>query len=334
MADNDNEDDKRKKLDSLKKFSSFASDLIPTSVNNEAPLARIKNTKWKQLVYSPTALMQLSLPHEDPGNISTWKVRNGEADILLRSGSLDDDKGRSSPTLLPYGWFPRFLLLWIQFHVQNTQERDIFFGRSFAQMLERVLQLGRQTSNYKNVKTQFPRLLHYEMEVHQHYPAIDVARGLPFQGEGEHVEFHRFVRGYDRFTDQKKADKKAFRIYLSESFYTSILTNPLSINMDHVRKLVHGGNTYNIDMYTFLCERLHLLEEDKPLHVVRSDIEDLFGTNVSDRGKFYRDNFLKEIVPAVKEVYPEANLSADKDGLTLYKSPPPCPATQKIESDS
>ena len=330
----DEEEKKKRYLESLKKFSDISDDLIPTGRDDTVPLARIENAKWKQLVYSPLSVMQLCLPHKDPKSVSSWDVMNGESFVTLKAGNEKDEDGREVCSFLPYGWFPRYMLLWIQWHVQQTRSPKVFLGYNTADMLQHKLGLERQTSYYNNVSTHYGRLLHMDMQIKQLYSAIHLDARSPYQGEGEHIEYHRLAYKIDSFAQNKGSRQRGYVFYLSEPFFNTILEYPVPINMEHVRKLAKDGNTYNLDMYAFLCERLPRISADDPLFIERHEIEDLFGVNMTDRKKFYREMLLSKVVPAVKAVYPEADFTADKNGFTLRKSPPPLPQTKKIESAS
>lgn len=302
------------------------SKLIPDiEKGNDVPLARIKNSNWQQLVSHPLTMLQLNLPHSNQGNALEWKVRNGEARQLLVSGRFTNSKGASEPLLLPYGSFPRLLLLWLCVTVQFKGVRNVFLGHSIAAIFEK-LGFDRQGQRYETLNLHLPRLMHSEMVISRYFPEIgdyDIGNEekYPFQGEATRIEKQHLVNIVDNFKN-KKSDGQAYYIYLSESFYNAITENPLPIDLNHVKQLAKDGGSYRLDIYSFLAERLHHIPENEPVQIERNDIADLFGAGASDKSRFFRETFKKNL-DAVREIYSQANIEMHKGGLVLYRSPPP-----------
>ena len=317
------EEEKRrlqKGLKALNKQSDYiASSTKDTSVIN----SRINNTSWKQLVSHPITIMQLSLPRENPNDVTELAVRNGETELLLVSGKIKSN-GSIKPVYLPYGWFSRYVLLWINDNIRTTGNRSIYFGSSDAEKLGKM-GLGRQTTHYANLKEQMPRLFNLTVNINSIYPEENVGdeKLFPYQGKGERLEKLSLIDIVDGFA-KKTSDGKKFRMIVSAKLYDSILSYPLPINMEHVNVLRRNGSTYNLDIYALLAEKLHKIPENKPLSIERDDIEDMFFPNHDSkrRGTLYNEKF-KPALEKVKEVYDTANVEFSKKGLILHNSPAP-----------
>ena len=333
------DEEEKKKLkelkEAIKKVNGLARDLMLSEEGSEVPESRIKNAKWHQLVYHPVSMLQLSMPHKEQKNIVEWHVRNGESELFLSSGMIKNKKGLREPTGLPCSRFARYILLWVIYTVQIKKKRSIFLGHTESQILSKMEREGRRNDDYHNLRQQMSRLFRCSLEINMDYPEIDlgIENHFPFQGEGEYTEYQRFAGNIASFenknnsesseTDGHKPDNRGYFINLSEELYNSIMNKPLPIDFNHVKQLAKGGNSIKLDIYTFLAERLHEIPADKPLLIERQDIEDLFGVNVSDKGKFYRDTFKSALIE-VMEVYREANVEfVLKAGIVLHHSPPP-----------
>ena len=334
------DEEEKKKLIAFMLSSGITSDdVIKFEKNSELPLSRIRNTSWKQLVENPVTMLQLSMPHKEKQDLTEWHVRNGEADLLIRSGKIKNKDGFFESTGLPSSWFPRYMLLWIVYTVQKTNNRDIFIGHTEAQILSK-LDRGRHKSNYAHLRNQMPALFNCDLVINKDFPVMDIGDEdrLPFQGNADVTEYQRFIGSVYKFENKNKttgSDKndRGYNIYLTDGFYNNIIHNPLPIDFEHVKELVKGGGSYRLDIYTFLAERLYKIPEGKPLLIERQDIEDLFGVGTENKGQYYLETF-KDNLKSVLEVYTTAKVEfSKKDGITLHHSPPPYPL-EKIKSTS
>jgi len=319
------EEKKKKFLKAFKELGDSLDDLITPSIKNDTALSRIEKHRVNLATNNPVTMLQLAMPRTDPGNVIECKIRNGESNLKIRSGIITNKEGLDESAGLPYDWFPRYILLWLSYNVMVTGNREIFMGHSEAQILEN-LNFERQSYLYKDLHKQIPALLNSELIISYEYPEINIGneKSNPFQGKGDHREYRRFATSIDRMGSRVGNDS-AFRILFSEDFYNSIMTNPLLVDIKHVKKLVKGGNCLKVDIYSFLVEKLYKISVDKPLLIRRHEIEDLFGYNNTDKGKFYRDKFSKAL-ESVLEVYDTAKVEfSTKDGITLHHSPPPYP---------
>jgi len=334
------DEEEKELLKAAIKLGSVAGDIINSNKDNGIPLSRIKNTHWHELVYNPLALLQLSMPHKNQHSSVEWQVRNGESDLLLRAGKIKNKDGHFESAGLPYGAFTRYILLWVYFTVQHEKKRSIFLGHSESQILKK-LDYDTQGGSYKNLHEHMPRLFHCDLIINKRFPDIDIGdeNRFPFQGKADITEYQRFASTIAKFENKSKSknpddERRGYFLDLSEGFYNSIIHNPLPIDIKHVRELVKGGNSYKVDIYTFLADRLHQIPKDKPLLIEQHDIEDLFGINSSDKGKFYRDKFLKNLEVVISQTYKDANVEiVKKQGIVLHNSPPPLPLDKPESTD-
>src|SRR5271170_5477396 len=65
-------------------------------------------------------IVQVTLPHADPGDVPVWKRSNGHLTLSIRPG-WDHDNNRVRG--YPYGTLPRLLLFWITTESVRTGSR-------------------------------------------------------------------------------------------------------------------------------------------------------------------------------------------------------------------
>ncbi|WP_437186781.1 hypothetical protein SH668x_000137 [Planctomicrobium sp. SH668] len=89
-------------------------------------------------------LVQVTLPHSNPGDIPVWGRSNGNLTLTIKPDwVLDPDTGKTRCLGLPYGTIPRLLLFWITTEAVRKQERKILLGDSLSSFM-RQLDLSRQ----------------------------------------------------------------------------------------------------------------------------------------------------------------------------------------------
>src|SRR5438874_151511 len=64
-----------------------------------------------ELAYMAKHLVQVTLPHSDPGDIQAWTRTNGDLTLVITRSNLDIRSGKLIG--YPYGTIPRLLLYWL-----------------------------------------------------------------------------------------------------------------------------------------------------------------------------------------------------------------------------
>ena len=101
-----------------------------------------------------------------------------------------------------------------------------------------------------------------------------------------------------------------------------MLENPVPVDMEVVHKMT--GSCLQLDIYAFLAERLYRVPVGEPEIVKWQDIAELFGSEYSDKRRFYREKF-KPALKAVCSYYPDFHVDVDseKNHITLFHSEVP-----------
>jgi hypothetical protein len=83
----------------------------------------------KEAAYLPRELVQVTLPHKNPGNIPLWKRTNGTLSVGIQAG-YDVKTGKCYG--YPYGIIPRLLLFWLTTEAIRTNSRRLELGASLS----------------------------------------------------------------------------------------------------------------------------------------------------------------------------------------------------------
>jgi hypothetical protein len=244
-----------------------------------------------------------ALPHKDI-TATQWVRQGGNVRLLIESGS--DEALR--PVGLPFGSIARMILLYLQTEAVKTRSREIELGRSMNQWLTSmgIAAVGGKT--YRLVREQSKRLSLCRLTFYRlHDNLTQVTNG----------SFVRDAILPTSDTDQMSLWREVIR--LDEGFYQSLIDHPMPVREAAIREL--GSRSMAIDVYIWLAYRLHCIE--KPTPVSWAALFQQFGGGYQHIRQF-RAKFKEPYLLALA-AYPEARVSADDAGLTLYPSAPPVP---------
>jgi hypothetical protein len=107
-----------------------------------------------ELAFLARQLVQITLPHSDPGDVPVWTRRNGDLTLIMTRADTDD-KG----TLIgyPYGSLPRLLLYWINSEAVRTKSRRLELGSNLSRFMT---ELGLNPRNGRGERSDARRLQH------------------------------------------------------------------------------------------------------------------------------------------------------------------------------
>jgi hypothetical protein len=116
--------------------------------------------------YLPRELVQVTLPHKNPGDVPAWQRTNGHLTVAIQAGwNIDAAKSYG----YPYGTIPRLLLFWITTEAVRTKTRRLELGSSLsAFMAELGLNsanggTGAKRSDARRLRDQMERLFRARM---------------------------------------------------------------------------------------------------------------------------------------------------------------------------
>jgi Plasmid encoded RepA protein len=254
----------------------------------------------EKMGFSYSGFALTSLPHK-PQREGIWRREGHAITLVLQSGA--DRLGKLLG--LPYGSYARYILLFLQSQAVKTSSREIELGRSMRVWLGNMgLSIGGTT--YRLVNEQARRISGCTLTF------------FADRGNAELMRRGGFVDGaitmHDMLSEQPGLWQE--RVLLNEEFYRALREHPVPLAESALRAI--GPRSMVIDIYIWLCYRLHALRRDTEIGWPA-----LYGQFGAGYGRLrdFRADFIAGLDLAVA-AYPDARVSIGERGVILRPSRP------------
>jgi hypothetical protein len=246
-----------------------------------------------------------SLPHKRIAE-TVWRREGHRTTLLVESGR--DRRGQ--PVGVPYGSFARLILLYLQTEAVRTGSPEVELGRSMKSWMGRMsLTTGGRT--YQLVAEQARRISACRLTFF-----TERQNGAEVRHNGAFVQDAISFAGV---IDDGQPSLWQDRVRLDEGFWRSLREHPVPVREEAIRAI--STRSLAIDVYIWLAYRLHSLS--KPTAVSWAAIHSQFGAGFK-LVRQIKPTFLDALKLALA-VYPEAQVEASQNGITLYPSSPAVP---------
>jgi hypothetical protein len=257
------------------------------------------------LGFMAKALVQATLPHRaHPG--PRYVRTDGKLTL-----SITDVGGAG----LPYGSYPRLILIWMTTEAVRTASRELELGPSLSSFMA---QLGLQTTGGQwgtipRFRNQMQRLL-----------GAAISARWSSETDSEINSRGKNLLVADEFslwwTPQRLSSVRAkvSTVLLSESFYQQIVEAPVPLDLRAVRALKKSPLT--LDLYAWATRRMSYLSRPTliPWHALRLS----FGSGYADTPQG-RSRFREKVIDALRRiaaVYPQLKADIEERGVLLRPS--------------
>jgi Plasmid encoded RepA protein len=271
--------------------------------------------------YLPRELVQVTLPHKNPGNVPIWTRSNGNLTIGIQPGvNLTTRESYG----YPYGTVPRLLLFWVTTEAVRTKQRRLELGNSLRGFMA---ELGLNSSNGSSgAKRSDARRLRDQMQ------RLFRAR-LSFQGtperngrQGEARLDMLVVDASELWWSHKEPDQPALWgswIELGDKFFDAITAYPVPADMRALRAL--KGSALALDLYAWLSyEAFRAHRSRKARFENWTQLHQHLGAEYARPADFRRK--AKAAIRKIRTVYPGLKLGDRQGGIEVL--PESWPAIQ------
>jgi hypothetical protein len=246
------------------------------------------------IVFVPSFLAKFSLPNNQQ-QAQEFVRKNGTHNLVIvavRSVGL------------PYGIYPRLILIFLATNVRIYREKTIFLGDSLAGFKNK---LGVGVSGGKNGPTsrfndQYKRLFTASLKYYNDSDTIFDVTSINFARKAFSV--------FDSSADIKGA------IELEHSFYEDILHKSFPADSRIVK--LFRKNCLALDIYFFLTLRFFSLRSTTRISYFQ--LNDQFGSNIL-KLKNFKPKFVKALL-TVQRIIPQYKVILTDTGIILYPSKP------------
>ncbi|MGH7744544.1 MAG: replication protein RepA [Steroidobacteraceae bacterium] len=311
-------DDEEHPKDSKKTGPRPALELIPGSLKAPRPLRDrllavdpflIDPSADGPILYQHSVLCQTCLPYRDPGETRVWQRKNGLVRLEVEAGRAYDGEDFVDVGL-PYGPKPRLVLYHLNAEALRTQSPYIELEDSLTAFVKRTLGLDVHGRNIRTVKDQLVRLSASDFRIGT--VATD-GRAITLKGT--------VIDGFELWVtkDPKQRMLWPSTIEFSERYFQSLMKHAVPLNETAVARLSHSAMA--LDIYTWLAQRLHRVEEGKGILIPWTALHEQFGQGYAQIRQF-RAVYIRTL-KMVRCYYPDAKFNVGKGGMTLWHSRPP-----------
>jgi len=203
----------------------------------------------KEAAYMARQLVQVTLPHKNPGNVPTWSRKNGNLTLRIQPGyKKDNSTGKDICVGYPYGVIPRLLLFWIITEAVRIRSRRLGLGHSLNGFMAE-LGLNHETgggkrSDAKRLREQMERLFNAFISFEG-----DITRGIKTGNARMNMVITSQTMFWWNPADTDQAHWGSW-IELSQEFYDAITAAPVPIDMRALLAL--KKSPLALDLYSWL----------------------------------------------------------------------------------
>jgi Plasmid encoded RepA protein len=250
-------------------------------------------------------LVQTTLPHRtQPGR----QYIRSDGDVTL---SITDLGGAG----LPYGAYPRLILVWMTTEALRTGERKLELGRSLSTFMG---QLGLHCTG-----GHWGTIPRFRGQMERLFGAAISTRWRGDQGGQSHTGGSNlvFAEEFDLWwTPQKlpQAGLARSTVTLSQRFFEQLVEAPVPLDLRAIKVLKRSP--LSLDLYAWATRRVSYLK--RPLSISWASFQLSFGADYAEtpqgRSRF-RGNAI-EALGRVKVVYPHLKIEIHRNGVLLYPS--------------
>ena len=276
------------------------------------------DTSTQDKAFLTRQLVQVTLPHSNPGDIPVWERINGNMSLIIRPGW---DRKKDQPVGYPYGTVPRLLLFWLTTEALRTGSRRIELGDSLASFMRELgldSSRGGPRSDVRRLRDQMERLFRstFSFESIQDVGSNRGKRWLDMQvaPKGE------------LWWDLKNPEQSTLFgswIELGEDFYNAIVSAPVPLDMRALMAL--KSSALSLDIYAWATYKTFSLKQnDKGEQFILWKTFMLqLGVDYVDVKEFGRK--CREAFRKIQIVYPSLQIEYSKGGFSIKEGYPSVP---------
>jgi hypothetical protein len=295
-------------LGTLGKRAAVEQNVAPRDVLEAAAFYMADEDNALSFAYAGWA--QCALPHRRIPIDQPWEVVSGNMRLLVEPGRRPTGKDGEGPMVLagvPFGAYPRLILIYLQTQALRTNSREVELGNSWRDWMGRIgVSWGGNTG--KAVREQAELLSRCRLTFHI---AGNGRTGLVNQSIVDRAIFLDTPQGGRQSRLSLESAK------LSEQFFEALKQHPIPLEESAIRAL--ANNSAALDAYIWLAYRLRSL--NAPRTVTWAALKAQHGPAYKHLHHFKPD-FVK-ILAMATAVYPEARIEVVDQGVILKPSRPP-----------
>lgn len=268
--------------------------------------------------YLHSALCAMSLPTQKPKDEFQPIIRSDDRYALAINPKpvlqrLPNGETAMLSKGVPYGAYPRVVLIYLLSEAVRNKSRDVYLGRNLADWMRKLgyenLSYGKRGTAHRMLD-QIDRLLACEWQIRWD--------SEPAKGEDGSWAFREAKLAHEHAGTEFSDGSFQREIWLSETFYSHLLEHSVPLNEVAIRALKEKPTA--LDLYTYLAYRLPRVKSSAGQRLTYDQLAKHLG-NDAVPGKFKQA--VMRSIDLVTSVYPNANVEFGKHEIRLMPSPEP-----------
>lgn len=277
-----------------------------------------------QVSYQHLVMASNCMPYRNPGEEGkTWHRTNGHTGLLIEAGSvMNPDTGEVVTPGLPYGPKARLIMIFLHHEAIKHNSPVIYVEENMTSLIHR-LQGGKDVNGrvIKSYKEQLARLSSCYFTL-----AVSLDKNHAINKRAQVID--EFDLWFPKDGSQRVLWSSSIR--LSDKYFESLKTYLVPLDERAVANL--SNNAMALDIYAWLAQRLHRIQQGQPYPLAWQMLREQFGDgykNMNDFKKIFRKTLDKVLTQ-----YPAARgrvNEEDNKGFWLHKAAPPVPYMNEIK---
>ncbi|MEA1938872.1 MAG: replication protein RepA [Pseudomonadota bacterium] len=282
---------------------------------NKREIARIHNAfrtlsnEDDGISFLHSGFCMAAMPHRKPADDSQpWIRSNGRFHLAIKPGGLIRD-GRWHQVGIPYGAKARLIMVWLQ--SEGMKNREVPLNASMSAWMRSLgLQVtGGAKGTIKPVREQTLRLSRAEITMQWDGAAH----------EGTIIRDQRLIEGLHLWAADPNEGKWPEKVVLSSEFHEHLREHAVPLSDMAIASL--KGSSLALDIYVWLAHRLPRL--DRISTITWKQMQMQFGSDMAHA--YNLASKVRDILPDVLAVYPDARVDVGRHGLIIAPSKPAVP---------
>jgi hypothetical protein len=247
-------------------------------------------------------LIMVNLPYRDPGkDCKNWWRQNGNVVIDINSGTK-----KGVPVGLPYGTYPRLILIYLVTQIIKTQSPYIHLGKSFGKFLK-DLNVHGGGSQYRDIHKQLERMLSASFS--WTYQNNDKDSRVNIQIS------HKSELWWNKKLPEQETLWMSY-IEINHHFFNEIMRNAVPLDLRVLETL--KNSPLGLDLYMFIVWRTFKINE--PVYISWESVHQQLGTQHCELKEFTRE--CKKHIRRILAINPTLQIKFLRGRLCLFPAHP------------
>ena len=264
------------------------------------------------LAFMAKHLVQVTLPHRDPGEVPFWSRTNGDLTLVMARTQLDEETGQMVG--YPYGTVPRLLLYWVTSEAVRTKSRKLELGHSLSEFMREV---GLNPNNGTGKRSDSARLREQMSRLFASSISFQHTKNSGGRLGKQWLNMPVSRAGQLWWDPKDPAQGNLWQswIELGEDFYNAITSGPVPVDTRALCAL--NNSPLALDLYGWATYKAYAVTaKGQAQFISYQDFMSQLGADYADRKNFKKK--LLGVLKKVQVVYPQLKIEIVTGGLKIH----------------